>query len=332
MHTIGPLTRNKSRFNASITLGAALAVLATTAGLAAAQDRKRVSKPNYAQTERYSSRYLRQFVYDSSVRPNWIGKTDKFWYSYRTSQGTTYYRVDPKHATKERLFDHGKMAALLSEMLRKPLDSERLPLTRVEIEDDGSAIKFVVGELQYQYELEKESLAKLGKAPRRTSSRRFGQTEQRQRRQEEQKKDDDKKDENKNKKDGDKEKGDDKKDKDQKEDKQTKKQKTSQDDKDKQSDKSDGDQKTDTEEDKSDAGKDDKAKGNARRNRQNRKRRKQQQKKQSETKEQQKQKDGDTEKQLDKKKDGKQKDVKKDDQKKDGKDTCLLYTSDAADE
>ena len=155
-----------------------LLILATTivawAHTTDAQEPVPVVKPNYHQAERYSSKYLGQFVYDSSVTPKWIGDSDKFWYSYRTSAGTKYYRVDPKHATKEDLFDHGKLASLLSVLVRKPLDSARLPLTRVEIEDDGSAIKFVVDKFQYQYNLDDEELEKLGKAPPPSPSSRFG--------------------------------------------------------------------------------------------------------------------------------------------------------------
>src|SRR5947209_4883580 len=65
---------------------------------------ERVTGANYKQAFKYSPEYLRQFVYDSAVVPNWIGKTDSFWYSYRTSKGTQYWRVDPRQGTKTPLF------------------------------------------------------------------------------------------------------------------------------------------------------------------------------------------------------------------------------------
>ena len=70
-----------------------------------------VTTANYKQAAKYSREYLRQFIYDTSVTPNWIGKTDVFWYSYRTSKGTNWWKVDPKQAAKTPLFDHVKMAA-----------------------------------------------------------------------------------------------------------------------------------------------------------------------------------------------------------------------------
>src|SRR5262245_30580371 len=95
-----------------------LTVLCIAAGgPAAGAEPERVTQANYKQAFHYSSTFLQQFVYDTSVRPNWIGKTDCFWYSYRTSKGTSFWRVDPRQATKVPLFDHVKLATLLSETM-----------------------------------------------------------------------------------------------------------------------------------------------------------------------------------------------------------------------
>src|SRR5947209_14040765 len=71
-------------------------------------DQDRVSRANYKLANQFSKAYVRQFVYDTAVTPHWIGKTDSFWYSFRTSHGTNYYRVNPKLKTKEPLFDRPK--------------------------------------------------------------------------------------------------------------------------------------------------------------------------------------------------------------------------------
>jgi dipeptidyl aminopeptidase/acylaminoacyl peptidase len=97
--------------------------------------------------------------------PNWIGKSDSFWYAYRTSKGTQYYRVNPRQGTREPLFDRVKLGTLLSEAIQKPLDAATLPLTRMSSNDEGTKIKFVVEDFQYEYDLQAEKLAKLGKAP-----------------------------------------------------------------------------------------------------------------------------------------------------------------------
>src|SRR5262245_59748767 len=135
-------------------------------GLAAVEDeRQPVTTPNYRQAAQYSTQYLRQFMYDTSVSPHWIGKTDSFWYSYRTSAGTNWYRVHAKFGTKEPLFDRVKLAALLTEASQKPIDPAQLPLQRISINDEGTKLKFVVDDYQYEYELTTEKISKLGKAP-----------------------------------------------------------------------------------------------------------------------------------------------------------------------
>jgi len=120
-------------------LGLALSTVAASAAAPAfGADMDRVVQANYKQAFHFSPEFLRQFVYDTAVTPNWIGKTDTFWYAYRTSKGTNYWRVDCRQATKSPLFDAVKLATLLSEATQKPLDAAQLPLTRVSIDDDGT--------------------------------------------------------------------------------------------------------------------------------------------------------------------------------------------------
>jgi dipeptidyl aminopeptidase/acylaminoacyl peptidase len=138
---------------------------AATGPVAAGAEMGRVTQANYKQAFHFSPEFLRQFVYDTGVIPNWIGKTDTFWYAYRTSQGTSYWRVDCRQATKVPLFDAVKLATLLSEATQNPLDAAQLPLTRMTIDNEGTKIKFVVENTQYEYDLAGEKLAKLGPAP-----------------------------------------------------------------------------------------------------------------------------------------------------------------------
>src|SRR5207302_9037963 len=76
-----------------------------------------------------------------------------------------WYRVNPQVTVKEPLFDRVKLGAQLSELARKPFDPLLLPLTRVSIDDEGTKLKFVTDDQQFEYDLKAEKLAKLGKAP-----------------------------------------------------------------------------------------------------------------------------------------------------------------------
>src|SRR5438270_3256394 len=124
-----------------------------------------VKGANFKQAYKYSNDFLRQFVYSTSVQPNWIGKTDCFWYEYRTSKGKEWYRVDPQAPGKTPLFDRVRLGAQLSELVHRPLEPHQLPLTRVALNDEGTKLKFVTENLQFEYDLKSEKLVKLGKAP-----------------------------------------------------------------------------------------------------------------------------------------------------------------------
>ena len=116
-----------------------------------AQDR--VDKPNYEQASHFDSAYLRQRTYSSSVSPQWIGETDRFWYSYKTSAGTRYYLVDPEAGTRTHLFDHEVVAAALSLAVKQPMDATQLSLGRARINDEGTELTVTVESKGFTIEL-----------------------------------------------------------------------------------------------------------------------------------------------------------------------------------
>jgi dipeptidyl-peptidase 4 len=124
-----------------------------------------VKGANFKQAYKFSPDFLKKFVHSTAVTPTWIGKTDSFWYQYTTSKGKQWYRVNPREASKEPLFDRVKVGAQLSELLRKPLDPHQLPITTVTLNDEATKLKFVTDDLQFEYDLRDEKLTKLGKAP-----------------------------------------------------------------------------------------------------------------------------------------------------------------------
>src|SRR5262245_48134057 len=139
-------------------------VVCLSAPLAAAEPEK-VTGANYPLAAKFSRDFINQHVREATVFPSFIGKTDQFWYSVRTPNGTKYYRVDPAKKTKDPLFDAAKLAAQLSEAVQKPLDTDTLAITRVTVTDDGAKMRFVHSDLQFEYEFGPAKLIKLGKAP-----------------------------------------------------------------------------------------------------------------------------------------------------------------------
>ena len=103
-----------------------------------------VEKANYQGAERYSPAKLRQMVYSTSVSPNWLENSNRFWYGYTTQDGTKWYMADPDRGTKRLLFDNDKMAADLTRILKDPYDAQHLPISRMRFTADEKAFRFTV--------------------------------------------------------------------------------------------------------------------------------------------------------------------------------------------
>jgi dipeptidyl-peptidase 4 len=154
----------KWKFIGKLLLLSVLLTVASPTRVGLAEEPQRVVTPNFRMAEQYSSNYLRQFVYSTSVTPNFIDKTDEFWYSYKTSEGTKYWRVNPDKGTRLPLFDHIKLAAQLSQLTRQPVEPGQLSLTRLEVNAKDDTLKFVIEKTQYEFSLKTEELKSLGNA------------------------------------------------------------------------------------------------------------------------------------------------------------------------
>ncbi|MBQ5864331.1 MAG: S9 family peptidase, partial [Bacteroidales bacterium] len=95
-----------------------------------------VTKANYDLAERFSAKKVGNMVFSTEVRANWFKNSDKFWYSYKTTNGTKYYIVDPLTATKREIWDMGKLAAEISAITKDPFDALHLPIASLKLVDD----------------------------------------------------------------------------------------------------------------------------------------------------------------------------------------------------
>ena len=113
-----------------------------TSGLSA-QD-NRVKKANYELAARFAPARLDKMIFDTSVEPRWLEQSDRFWYSYKTNAGRTFYLVDPLRKTRQPLFDNVKMAARLTELSKYPFDAEHLPIETIKFVKNDALIQFKV--------------------------------------------------------------------------------------------------------------------------------------------------------------------------------------------
>ncbi len=104
--------------------------------LAAAAQGEKVTTPNYALAERFSAKAVNNMVFSTQMRPQWFRDSDKFWYSWKTSEGVRYWMVDPATGKKTEIFDMDKLAMQLTEIVKDPYDARHIPMQGLELKDD----------------------------------------------------------------------------------------------------------------------------------------------------------------------------------------------------
>ena len=90
---------------------------------------------NYQLGARFAPYKIRSLVYSTSVSPRWIEGSEKFWYEWKTSDGTFYYIVDPTNGSKRQIFDNARIAAELTRITKDPWDAQHLPIRKIKFID-----------------------------------------------------------------------------------------------------------------------------------------------------------------------------------------------------
>ena len=70
--------------------------------------------PNWDLASRWSSARVGKLLFDMTITPHWFEFSDKFWYSFQTTDGTHWWVADPLKKSKSLMFDNAKVAAQLS--------------------------------------------------------------------------------------------------------------------------------------------------------------------------------------------------------------------------
>lgn len=111
---------------------------------ASKQSEQNAPEPNYRLAAKFSPENIGKMVHSTTVRPNWLKNGDRFWYQYKTTEGSNYYIVDPVKRTRTKLFDPVKMAKWLSEITKDPYTAKHLPRFNFEFVKNETAIRFRV--------------------------------------------------------------------------------------------------------------------------------------------------------------------------------------------
>ncbi|RFT14878.1 MAG: Dipeptidyl peptidase IV [Candidatus Saccharicenans subterraneus] len=132
---------NRSSINQRFVLALLFLLLVGQAGLNSAATPE---KANYELAARWTPARVARLVFDLSVEPRWLKSGDRFWYSFETPQGKSWYLVDPAARSRRPLFDNARMAAELTRILLTPYDAQHLPIKTIKFVKNETAIQFEV--------------------------------------------------------------------------------------------------------------------------------------------------------------------------------------------
>lgn len=125
----------KHLFMAAILAGSLLSV-------SSANGQERLQE--YLQAEKFTKSKLSHMLFSTTVDPHWFQKGNSFWFSYKTSEGTFWYVVNPSARSKEELFDREELAAQLTEIMHDPFEARQLPVRNLKAKEDGRTFTFEV--------------------------------------------------------------------------------------------------------------------------------------------------------------------------------------------
>ena len=92
--------------------------------------------PEYTQARRFAPSNAEQLLFSYTLTPTILIIVNKFWYEYKTSEGTNWYLVDPDSRNKRLLFDRDELAAMISEIVREPFTGQQLPIEDLRLKED----------------------------------------------------------------------------------------------------------------------------------------------------------------------------------------------------
>jgi dipeptidyl-peptidase-4 len=97
---------------------------------------------DYQRAQNFLPGNLHHKVFTGEVAPNWIEKTDRFWYRSVGPNGTEFILVDAAQNTSAPAFDHARLAEALSSAAHRTYAATELPFDTFEFVEDAKAIRF----------------------------------------------------------------------------------------------------------------------------------------------------------------------------------------------
>jgi dipeptidyl aminopeptidase/acylaminoacyl peptidase len=128
-------------------------------------EKQQVTEEDYARGQRLMSNDLNSLVMNGINYSGWLGN-DRLWYNKNTPKGHRYLLFDLRRKSSKDLFDHTRLAKLLSKENKKEYQPEDLPFKRITFNQAEDTIDFTVELNQYSYHLKTGKILKVKKLKR----------------------------------------------------------------------------------------------------------------------------------------------------------------------
>lgn len=113
------------------------------------------TKADYERAQTLEKR-LQNKIFRDRITPHWL-PNDAFWYRVSTGENAYEFVFVDAQGQRKLAFDHGKLAATLSEKTGQKINAQSLPFSSIKIASDGSWVRFRAGEKTWQFD--KQGLA-----------------------------------------------------------------------------------------------------------------------------------------------------------------------------
>ena len=97
---------------------------------------------NYDLAARFAPSRINRMVFSTTVNPNWLKHSNRFWYEYSTPAGKRFCILDAATGAKRDLFDPARIAAEVTMVVKDPFDAQHLPVQDLKFIDNETKIRF----------------------------------------------------------------------------------------------------------------------------------------------------------------------------------------------
>ncbi|MFX0138154.1 MAG: DPP IV N-terminal domain-containing protein [Candidatus Hodarchaeota archaeon] len=115
----------------------------------------KLNRKAYERAEKFLPWNAYKLTFNTYLQPNWIDKTDRFWYASKKHKEKKFILIDPDKGIKENAFDHIKLAITLSNITGISYNPQNLPIEEIKFIDKGQFLQFDIKKKRYIFNLVK---------------------------------------------------------------------------------------------------------------------------------------------------------------------------------